>query len=417
MLTLHIDQALQFLDMLDPGGRHTIASEAPFGGFGGEPKWEGGATFEPSQRRWLIEDITRRQARGSNVYYGVNRPGFVGDQRGNNGKCNAEDVIAIRALAFDIDFTVKKEPELVNALLTFIDETLVGVLRPSLVVDSGGGVQLVYLLRIFVDIPLFRPALSKEQKEKNDQVEINREDITRLAKEFENLLRTKTPSSLPIKIDSMSNLDRVMRLPGTVNYPNAEKLARGQAPALAHIIKDYHTKFDIVALRAKVRFGTEAPTSVRRAAPRVSPPRPNPLWPPYRKAKACCEFIRDQGLADTNGDYALNVLLPLLGAVQDGELTLDEAEDCFTVAVSGGERFGRPGRGPKLFERQWRSHLSSRRTNHRGLGTLFHVCQQHGMKLPWSDAVVWEEDFERQLRELSELKQAIGIEEIFDVKG
>src|SRR5271165_4787164 len=108
MLKLDIDQALRFLDMLDPGGRHTIASEAPFGGFGGGPKWEGGATFEPSQRRWLIEDIKQRQVRGSNVYYGVNRACRVADQRGNNGKCNAEDIIAIRALAFDIDFTEKR---------------------------------------------------------------------------------------------------------------------------------------------------------------------------------------------------------------------------------------------------------------------------------------------------------------------
>ena len=32
MLKPDINQALAFLDMLDPGGRHTIASEAPFGG-------------------------------------------------------------------------------------------------------------------------------------------------------------------------------------------------------------------------------------------------------------------------------------------------------------------------------------------------------------------------------------------------
>ena len=105
MPKLDIDQALHFLDMLDPylNGRHTIASEAPFGGFDGGPKWEGGATFEVSQRHLLIEDITRRQARGSNVYYGVNRPCSVTEQQGYNGKCNVEDIESIRALAFDVD--------------------------------------------------------------------------------------------------------------------------------------------------------------------------------------------------------------------------------------------------------------------------------------------------------------------------
>lgn len=74
MPKLDVNQALAFLDLLDPGGRHTIASEAPFGRFGRDPKWEIGETFEAQQRQQLIEDIQKRQARGSNVYYSVNRP-------------------------------------------------------------------------------------------------------------------------------------------------------------------------------------------------------------------------------------------------------------------------------------------------------------------------------------------------------
>jgi hypothetical protein len=121
MPELDIAQALAFLDKLDPGGRHTIASEAPFGGCDGGPKWEGGATYEARHRQYLIEDIQARQARGSNVYYGVNRPCPITDQRGYRGKCTADDIIAIRALAFDVDFTTKKDTELVRALLAFID--------------------------------------------------------------------------------------------------------------------------------------------------------------------------------------------------------------------------------------------------------------------------------------------------------
>jgi hypothetical protein len=74
MPDLDISAALAFLDMLDAGGRHVIASEAPFGGFNGGPKWEEGATYEAPKRKYLIEDIQKRQARGSNVYYGVKRP-------------------------------------------------------------------------------------------------------------------------------------------------------------------------------------------------------------------------------------------------------------------------------------------------------------------------------------------------------
>jgi hypothetical protein len=226
---LDITQALAFLDRLDPNGRHTIASEAPFGGVDGGPKWEPGATYEAHQRQYLIEDIRRRQARGSNVYYSVNRACPAGEQRGNYGKCNADDIIAIRALAFDVDFTVKKDPELVKALLAFINEHLVDAQRPSLVVDSGGGFQLIYLLRQIIDV-----------RSISDQ----RRAITDLAHDFEALLRSQVPSSLTdrIKIDSMSNADRVMRLPGTVNYPKAEKRAKGQTEALAHIAVDHGVK-------------------------------------------------------------------------------------------------------------------------------------------------------------------------------
>ena len=87
MPQLDISAALAFLDMLDAGGRHTLASEAPFGGASGGPRCEIGGTYEALQRKDLIEDIQKRQARGSNVYYGVNRPCPVGQQQG--GRANA----------------------------------------------------------------------------------------------------------------------------------------------------------------------------------------------------------------------------------------------------------------------------------------------------------------------------------------
>jgi hypothetical protein len=69
-----IQHALSFLDMLRPVGRHTIASEAPFGSKEGGPLWERGNTFEADETAALIKDIVARQARGSNVYYSVNEP-------------------------------------------------------------------------------------------------------------------------------------------------------------------------------------------------------------------------------------------------------------------------------------------------------------------------------------------------------
>ena len=93
MPKLDINQVLYFLDELDTGkyARHTIASEAP-SGKDGAPKWEGGATYEPSQRKDLCEDIEARQKRKSNVYYSVNRPCKVEHRQGANGKNNIDDI-------------------------------------------------------------------------------------------------------------------------------------------------------------------------------------------------------------------------------------------------------------------------------------------------------------------------------------
>jgi hypothetical protein len=100
MPELDINAAITFLEMLDPGGRHTIASEHPTNGPNGIPKWEGGAT------------------------YGVNRPCSAGEQQGFSGKCSVNDIIAIRALAFDIDLCQDIE---------LIENGLGGALRPSLI--------------------------------------------------------------------------------------------------------------------------------------------------------------------------------------------------------------------------------------------------------------------------------------------
>jgi hypothetical protein len=386
---LDVNQAMRFLDMLDPNGRHVIASEGPFGGRDREPKWEGGATFEAAQRDLLIADIENRQARGSNVYYGVNRPCRASDQQGVRGKCNADDIIAIRALAFDVDFIVKKDPSLVAAFLAFVDAQLVGALRPSLVIDTGGGFHLIYLLKEQIDL-----GSNPEQ----------RRAVTDLAHDFEALLRTRVPTSLPVKIDNMKNVDRVMRLPGTINFPKAEKIAKGQIPALAHIAVDYQHRCDIGALRKSVPMIAVAP-SAQPKRPYVQ--RPNDPWTPYAKAKFCCEYIRDCGLADTNEWYTLNVMLPLLGEVREGNITLEQGEDLFLEAVSGGERYGSTGRDFKYFRRQWRSHIHASRNGQRTLGSLIDAAKKNGMPMPWKDVVIWEDSYEQQLAAIQKLNQVV----------
>jgi hypothetical protein len=380
-LALDIDHALHFLDLLDPNGRHTIASEAPFGSKEGGPLWERGRTYEADKRAALIRDIEARQARGSNVYYSVNRPCPISERVGANGKNNIDDITAIRAMAFDID--VIKRPFDNKLLLEFIDRTLVGALRPSLLVSTGGGFHLIYLLDTVLNIELFRPAETNEQKATNQALIGMRQRVTALAHDFEFMLRSLVPQDLDghIKIDNMSNVDRVMRLPGTVNYPKEEKRAKGQVEALAHVCVDYQCRTAIKALRD--------------AVPRISSirehPAPGPFikrknaWPAYKMALYCCEQIRERGLADSNEIYTNWVMLPLIGMIHDeNELSIEEACECFLEAISGGERYGSPGRSTAYFMRQWRSHRPElQRSGTKSLGSLILFCQVNKIDIPW----------------------------------
>jgi hypothetical protein len=110
-------------------------------------------------------------------------------------------------------------------------------------------------------------------------------------------------------------VDRVMRLPGTVNYPKKEKIANGQKEALAYIAEDYERKFTFTELRAMIPV--LAPRSVVKTK---YVPRPDARWTPYKKALACCEYIRDhEPEVDNNHWYVHNVMLPLIGAIHDDD--------------------------------------------------------------------------------------------------
>jgi hypothetical protein len=399
-MELDIQKALQFLDILDKDGRHTIASEAPFGASDNSPLWEAGNTFEAHQRDLMIKDIQKRQARKSNVYYSVNRPCKVTNRQGKGGKNNIEDIIIIRAMAFDIDFTSFERDQ--ESVLNFIDKDL--ELKPSLVVNTGGGFHLIYLLKELLGVKLYQN--TEEANAKSLKI---RSLVTSLGHDFETLLRSKL-KDLPIKVDNMSNIDRVMRLPGTVNYPKAEKIAKGQTIALAHIVKNYSHKYDIEDLLKLIPM-LEKPRSNVQKQPFIQ--RKNSKWTAYKKALACVEFIRDNGLADSNEWYTLNVMLPLIGAIhtenEADQLTIDEAQDLFLEAVSGGARYGTMGRGQGMFLRQWKSHRPEfPRPTKKSLGGLIYAAQNAGMVLPWANTVMWEEDYLRQKDELEKQKQSIS---------
>lgn len=137
--------------------------------------------------RWAHE----WNAAGFNVYWTVNVT-----TAGKHRKPSKTDIVEVRFAHVDIDPPMDK-----NAKLC---ELLTAPVPPSAVIDSGNGLQALWRLR---DSPT------------STEIEaLNR----RLAKTFGG--------------DSCHNVDRLLRVPGTVNYPNALKRERGYERTVAGIL-------------------------------------------------------------------------------------------------------------------------------------------------------------------------------------
>ena len=146
-------------------------------------------TFNTSDEKAMLPWIEKHQGR-SNLYFTVNRlEDGVADV-----KAKKSDVAAINMQHVDIDDVMA------------LDRITAFALKPTVVIFSGGGYQAFWKL-------------------KHRSFELARaEDINKaIAKALGG--------------DNCHNVDRIMRLPGTVNVPNEKKRAAGRVPALAYIVE------------------------------------------------------------------------------------------------------------------------------------------------------------------------------------
>jgi hypothetical protein len=147
---------------------------------------------ETAARQWIDE----RQGK-ENLYYHVNRLRL--DCR--NKKAKKSDVVAVTYLHVDVD-----DPTALEALATYEP-------KPTVTVFSGGGNQLLWRLR--------EPSGDIESAERANR-------------------------SLEIKLegDNCHNVDRILRLPGTINVPNKKKRQKGRVPSLAYVVEK-HTDWSL----------------------------------------------------------------------------------------------------------------------------------------------------------------------------
>lgn len=222
------DEAIRFLDWLRPAGPWLLSAKRPDGPF----ETRSCASLDAA-RRWI-------EARNghSNLYVMINPAMKAVDK-----KAKKEDVAEVAFLHVDLD--VKQGP--FEEGLARIRETLADFEpRPSGIIHSGGGYWAFWRLNepVFVGGDANRIAESEAY---------NRQLETALGG------------------DHCRNVDRVCRLPGTINLPDEPKRKRGRTASRAYIVELSDVAYPLhdftpapVEAAATTKLGTLASGVVRK---------------------------------------------------------------------------------------------------------------------------------------------------------
>jgi hypothetical protein len=218
-------QAIEFVRLITGGrGRIAVARIDPAGG---APV---GRTFElPSDTQALTDWIAACDG-AANVYFSLNEPVPAEQQHGANGKLKERDVLAIRGIAVDLDpvAAVEREPggferERKRLLAKAHEWKDQFVADPSAIVDSGNGVQFIWLF----DAPLPNDP---------DTAAAVKSQAKALARLF------------GAGADSVQSLDHLFRMPETANLPDERKRAKGRKPTRAHVLSLSPARYSLATL-------------------------------------------------------------------------------------------------------------------------------------------------------------------------
>ena len=166
------------------------------------PKTESG---QAAALRWLIE----ADRNGYGIYFNANEVKPLGK---GHAKATEAEVLTVRFLHVDADLPAGTAPDDVEtARAELLAKIKAAPLVPSLIINSGNGFGLFWELA---------------------------EPVTVTAENREDIKARNIALADHLGGDDCENLDRVMRLPFTVNRPNAKKIKAGRVPVLADIVTD-----------------------------------------------------------------------------------------------------------------------------------------------------------------------------------
>jgi hypothetical protein len=210
------EAAVRFLKRWCPEGPWVLTSIVPDGKTTTQ-------TFAADSWRDAAAWISDRQTK-ENIYFHVNPT-----LRPLTNKASKEDMARLAWLHVDVD---PRAGEDIAAERERALKLLQGYLKkPTVIVDSGGGYQGFWRL------------LPSDKLETHGQVA-----------KAEELEQYNVQLEYEFGGDRCHNIDRIMRVPGTVNMPNLRKRKKGRKPALAVVVEWTDAVYPIEAFAAAPRI-------------------------------------------------------------------------------------------------------------------------------------------------------------------
>jgi len=165
-------------------------------------------TFGPDDRARFLKWVAACALMPANIYFSVAEP-----LRPVTKKMERVDISRVHALHVDLDPRAGEDIAQEQArILALLRAPTGGIPAPTLIVNSGGGMQGYWFLKEPVAV---------------DGVESIAEDLKLYNVQIERQLGG----------DNCHDVSRIMRVPGTINVPDAKKQKKGRKPALAEVVE------------------------------------------------------------------------------------------------------------------------------------------------------------------------------------
>jgi predicted P-loop ATPase len=200
------DKALDFLQQLRPGGPWILTAIIPDG-------------LTDTITAKTAEDVRRFVAKNDgkkNLYFSVNPA-----RADRTSKASKLDILAIEYSFVDLDPRENETPE--AAKIRYLAGLKAFKPAPTAIIDSGNGIQALWRLDDSILLPEPQAVVNPQRGQPKRVYSIETQAVIADAEG-----RVKALMESLNSVAGTQNIDRILRLPGPINLPNAKKVKDGR---------------------------------------------------------------------------------------------------------------------------------------------------------------------------------------------